>query len=173
MRVLFSQFSVFQINGIRYQFLTVTVLRAQQSIQKCKLPPGFLIKITGIAIGKESTLINPLSRSLSKYFYSTQSLFQDILYRGPNLGCFPSLITILWLYSQHFSSLLTSFYKNAIRCLQYFNNTFTAKLVYFFSVKAFLILAIITAKIVYLGFLINYTSGVALIIQIFIVLSEL
>ena len=41
----------------------------------------------------------------------------------------------------------------------------------FFSAKAFLILAIITAKIVYLGFLASYTSGVALIMQTFSVLS--
>ena len=36
----------------------------------------------------------------------------------------------------------------------------------FFSTKAFLILAIITAKIIYLGFLVSYASGVALIMQI-------
>jgi hypothetical protein len=39
-----------------------------------------------------------------------------------------------------------------------------AGLVYFFSTKAFLILAIVIAKIVYLGFLASYTSGVAPII---------
>ncbi len=39
-------------------------------------------------------------------------------------------------------------------------------LVCFFSAKAFLILAIITAKIVYLGFLVSCTSGVAPIIWI-------
>ena len=44
---------------------------------------------------------------------------------------------------------------------------------YFFSAKAFLISAIITAKIVYLGFLASYISGVALIMRIFIVLSKL
>ena len=70
-RALLSQFSVSQINRIRYQFLTVIVLRAQQSIQKRKPLLGFLIKITSIAIGKELALINPLSRCLSKYFYST------------------------------------------------------------------------------------------------------
>ena len=42
---------------------------------------------------------------------------------------------------------------------------------YFFSTKAFLILVIITAKIVYLGFLASRASGVALIMQIFRVLS--
>jgi hypothetical protein len=42
-----------------------------------------------------------------------------------------------------------------------------AGLVYFFSTKALLILAIVTAKIVYLGFLTSCTSGVALIIWIF------
>ena len=36
----------------------------------------------------------------------------------------------------------------------------------FFSTKAFLILAIITAKIVYLGFIISRANRVALIIQI-------
>ena len=41
----------------------------------------------------------------------------------------------------------------------------------FFSAKAFLILVIITVKIVYLGFLVSYASGVALIMQIFSVLS--
>ena len=46
-----------------------------------------------------------------------------------------------------------------------------AGLVYFFSAKAFLISAIVTAKIVYLGFLASYTSGVALIMQISRVLS--
>ena len=44
---------------------------------------------------------------------------------------------------------------------------------YFFNTKAFLISAIITAKIVYLGFLASYISGVALIIWISIILSEL
>jgi len=43
----------------------------------------------------------------------------------------------------------------------------------FFNAKAFLILAIITAKIVYSGFLANHTSGVTLIIQMFKVLSKL
>ena len=41
----------------------------------------------------------------------------------------------------------------------------------FFSTKAFLILAIITAKIIYLGFLASYASRVALIMQIFSILS--
>ena len=115
MRALLSRFSISQINGIRYQFLTVIALRAQQSIQKRKPPLGFLIKITSIAIGDELALINPLSRYLSKYFYSTQSLFQDILYRGLNLGSFPPLIIILQLYSQRSSSLLASSYKNISR----------------------------------------------------------
>ena len=44
---------------------------------------------------------------------------------------------------------------------------------YFFSAKAFLILAIIIVKIVYLGFLASYTSRVALIIWISRVLSLL
>ena len=43
---------------------------------------------------------------------------------------------------------------------------------YFFSTKAFLISAIVTVKIIYLGFLAGCISGVALIIWIFIVLSE-
>jgi hypothetical protein len=43
--------------------------------------------------------------------------------------------------------------------------------VYFFSTKAFLISATITVKIVYLGFIASYTSGVALIIQTSRVLS--
>jgi uncharacterized protein YebE (UPF0316 family) len=46
-----------------------------------------------------------------------------------------------------------------------------AGLVYFFSAKAFLILAIVIVKIVYLGFLASYTSRVALIMQISRVLS--
>jgi hypothetical protein len=41
----------------------------------------------------------------------------------------------------------------------------------FFSIKALLILAIVTAKIIYLGFLASCTSGVALIIWIFRVLG--
>ena len=44
-------------------------------------------------------------------------------------------------------------------------------MVYFFSAKAFLISAIVIAKIVYLGFLVSYASGVALIMQISRVLS--
>jgi hypothetical protein len=48
-----------------------------------------------------------------------------------------------------------------------------AKLMYFFSAKAFLILAIIIAKIIYLGFLVSYISKVALIIWIFRVLNKL
>ena len=46
-----------------------------------------------------------------------------------------------------------------------------AGLVCFFSTKAFLISAIITAKIVYLGFLTSRASRVALIMQISSVLS--
>ena len=42
---------------------------------------------------------------------------------------------------------------------------------YFFSAKAFLILAIIIAKIVYLGFLASRASGIALIMQTSSVLS--
>ena len=41
-----------------------------------------------------------------------------------------------------------------------------AGLVYFFSTKAFLISAIITAKIIYSGFIASYTNRVALIMQI-------
>ena len=167
MRALLSRFSISWINGIRYQFLTVIVLRAQQSIQKRKLPLGFLIKITSTAIGDELALINPLSRCSSKYFYSTQSLFQDILYRGLNLGSFPSSIIILQSYGWRSGSLLASSYKNTSRYLQYSTSTFIAGLVCFFGTKAFLILAIITAKIVYLGFVVSYTSRVALIMQIF------
>jgi hypothetical protein len=44
-------------------------------------------------------------------------------------------------------------------------------LVYFFSAKAFLISAIVTAKIVCSGFLASRASGVALIMQISRVLS--
>jgi len=47
-----------------------------------------------------------------------------------------------------------------------------AGLVCFFSAKAFLILAIIIAKIVYSGFLANYANGVALIMWISKVLSK-
>jgi len=46
-------------------------------------------------------------------------------------------------------------------------------LVYFFSTKAFLISAIVIAKIIYSGFLVNSTSGVALIMWIFRVPSSL
>ena len=46
-----------------------------------------------------------------------------------------------------------------------------AGLVCFFSIKAFLILAIVTVKIIYLGFLASCTSGVAPIMQISRVLS--
>ena len=42
---------------------------------------------------------------------------------------------------------------------------------YFFNTKAFLISAIITAKIIYLGFLVSRASGVAPIMQISRVLS--
>ena len=42
----------------------------------------------------------------------------------------------------------------------------------FFSAKAFLILAIVIAKIIYLGFLVSWASGVAPIIRIFRVLSS-
>ena len=164
MQALLSQFSVSQINGIGYQFLIIIVLRAWQSIQKYRLLLGFLIKITGVVMGEELTLINPLSRCLSRYFYSTQSLFQDILYRGLNLEYFPSLIIILQLYSRHSASLSAFFYENAIRYLQYFSSTFIARSVYLFSIKALSISAIITVKIVYLGFLASYTSRVAPII---------
>jgi hypothetical protein len=41
----------------------------------------------------------------------------------------------------------------------------------FFSAKAFLISATVTVKIVYLGFIVSYASGVALIMQISRVLS--
>jgi len=44
--------------------------------------------------------------------------------------------------------------------------------VYFFSTKAFLILAIVTAKIIYSGFLASRANGVALIMWIFKVLSK-
>jgi hypothetical protein len=46
-----------------------------------------------------------------------------------------------------------------------------AESVCFFSAKALLISAIITAKIVYLGFLVSHTSGVTPIIWIFRVLG--
>ena len=146
-------------------------LKAQQSIQKRRLLLGLLIKITSIAIGNELALINPLSRYLSRYFRSIQSLFQDILYKGPNLGYFPSLIAILQLYSQRSSSLLASSYKNISKYLQYSTSTFITGLVCFFSAKAFLILAIIIAKIIYLDFLVSRASRVALIIQTSKVLS--
>jgi len=48
-----------------------------------------------------------------------------------------------------------------------------AGLVCFFSAKAFLISAIITAKIIYLGFLASYANGVALMMWISRELSEL
>jgi len=48
-----------------------------------------------------------------------------------------------------------------------------AGLVCFFSAKAFLILAIVTAKIIYLGFLASHTNRVAPIMWIFKVLSKL
>ena len=48
-----------------------------------------------------------------------------------------------------------------------------AGLVCFFSTRAFLISVIITAKIVYLGFLASYANRVALIIYISKVLSKL
>jgi len=44
--------------------------------------------------------------------------------------------------------------------------------VYFFNIKAFLILAIITAKIIYLDFLVSCTNGVTLIMWISKVLNE-
>ena len=151
----------------------VIALRVQQSIQKRRPLLGFLIKIIGIAIGKELALINSLLRYSSKYFYSTLSLFQDIPYRGLNPSCFPSLGMILWLYSQYSTKLLAFFRKNTSKCLQWHTSTFMVGLVCFFGTRAFLILAIITAKIVYLGFLASYANGVAPIIQISKVLSGL
>jgi len=50
--------------------------------------------------------------------------------------------------------------------------TFVAGLVCFFSTKAFLILAIVTVKIIYSGFLASYISGVALIMWISKALSR-
>ena len=172
-RVLLSQFSVSYISGIGYQFLTVIVLKAQQSIQKRKPLLGFLTKITSTAIGDKLTLINSLLRFSSKYFYNTQSLFQNIPYKGLNLGCFPSLSIILQLYDRYSGSLSASFYKNTSRRLQYSTSTFIAGLVCFFGAKAFLILAIVTVKIIYLGLLVSHASGVALIIQISRALSRL
>ena len=54
-----------------------------------------------------------------------------------------------------FCSLLASFYENATRYLWYFSGTFIVGLVCFFSIKALLILDSITAKIIYLGFLVS------------------
>ena len=141
----------------------VIALRAQQSIQKCRPLLGFLTKIIGAAIGKELALINSLLKYSSKYFRNTQSLFQDILYKGLNPGCFPSLSIILWLYSWYSASLLASFCENTSRLLWWHTSTFMVGLVCFFSAKAFLISAIITAKIVCLGFLASYANRVALI----------
>ena len=88
-----------------------------------------------------------------------------------------SVVLATWwyitLYNQYFTNLLVSFYKNAIRYLQYFISTFITGLVCFFNTKAFLILAIIIAKIIYLGFLASYASRVALIMWISRVLSSL
>ena len=172
MRALLSRFNISQINRIGYQFLTVIVLRAQQSIQKYRPPLGFLIKITNTVMGEELTLINLLSKYSSKYFCSTYSLFLDILYKGLNLGSFPSSITILQSCSQYFSSLLASSCKNNFRYLQYFISTFIAGSVCFFNTKAFLISAIVMAKIVYSGFLASYINRVAPIIQISSVLNK-
>jgi hypothetical protein len=61
---------------------------------------------------------------------------------------------------------LASSYKNISRYLWYSTSTFVAGSVCFFSAKAFLISATITAKIVYSGFIASRTSGVALIMQI-------
>jgi len=44
-------------------------------MQKYKPPLDFLIKIIGMATGKELALINPLPKFLFKYFYNTKSLF--------------------------------------------------------------------------------------------------
>jgi len=66
---------------------------------------------------------------------------------------------------------LASFHKNAFRRLWYSTSTFIAGLVCFFSAKAFLILAIVIVKIIYLGFLISCVNGVALIMRISRVLS--
>ena len=151
----------------------VIALRAWQSIQKRRPLLGFLTKIIGIAIGEELALINPLLRYSSKYFHSTQSSFQDIPYSSSNPGCFPSLSIILWLYGWCSTNLLASFCKNTSRCLQQHTSTFVVGLVYFFSTRAFLISAIIMAKIVCLGFLASRTNRVALIIQISKVLSKL
>jgi len=121
------------------------------------------MKIIGAAIGEELALINPLLRCLSKYFRSTWSLFWDIPYKGLNPGYFPYLSTILWLYGQCSASLLASFCENTSRLLWWHTGTFMVGLVCFFGAKAFLISAIVTAKIVCLGFLANCANGVALI----------
>ena len=123
-------------------------------------------------MGEELALINPLLRCLFKYFYSTQSLFYNILYKGLNPSCFPSLSIILQLYSWYSTNLLVFFYKNTSRCLQWYTSTFIIGLVYFFSARVFLISTIIMAKIIYLGFLASYTNRVAPIIQISKVLSK-
>jgi len=67
---------------------------------------------------------------------------------------------------------LVSFYKNIFKFLWWYTGTFIAKLVYFFSTKAFLISAIITAKIIYLGFLASRASEVTPIIWMFRVLNK-
>jgi len=77
------------------------------------------------------------------------------------------------LYRRRSGSLLASFYKNISRYLWYSTSTFIAGLVCFFGAKAFLILAIIIAKIIYSGFLASYISRVALIMWISKALSRL
>ena len=100
-------------------------------------------------------------------------MFWDIPYKGLNLGCFPSSSIILWSYDRCSGSLSASFYKNTSRRLWYFTGTFIAGLVCFFGAKAFSISAIVTAKIVCLGFLASCASGVALIMWISRALSGL
>ena len=92
---LLSQFRVSYINRIRQQFLIKIAFRAQQSTQKRSPPLGFLTKITREATGEALARINPLERLSLRYLRSTLSLFQDMLYRGLNLYCLPSLSLIL------------------------------------------------------------------------------
>ena len=108
----FRLFNNSLISSSRYQSFTNILFRPQQSTQKQRPPPSFLINSTREAIGNKLGQIKPFFKFLISYSLRALSLSQDIGYSRLNRGTLPPRRQILQLYRQCSRSLSASFSKN-------------------------------------------------------------
>ena len=118
-------------HGRGYKSFIIILLRAQQSMQKCSDPSGFLENSIGAPHGKENGCIAPASNNSTNYFLNSNNSWGLCLYMDFYTGLAPSSIDISCM-SPRFQLGCACVGSVPGNTLQYLHNTIHNDVLYFF-----------------------------------------